>query len=128
MVSTTLPVSLITSYPHSRTVYQCMMAWLIAALCLGCQPACMHLPALLAVWLGAYCGVSACWRRSEEEMAEEKAGYERKFLTPLSAARYGYLDDIIQPSATRARICAELALLRGKKVETPFKKHSNMPL
>jgi acetyl-CoA carboxylase carboxyltransferase component len=35
---------------------------------------------------------------------------------------------VIAPSTTRARICAELALLRDKKIDLPFKKHSNMPL
>lgn len=56
------------------------------------------------------------------------ADYEAKFNTPFQAAKYGFVDDIILPRNTRARVCAELELLRNKDVVLPRRKHSNMPL
>ena len=32
------------------------------------------------------------------------------------------------PHATRRRICRALAMLRGKQVEMPARKHDNLPL
>lgn len=66
--------------------------------------------------------------RPREQMAAEIEAYERKFYTPLSAARHGFLDDIIRPSDTRQRLCAELAVLRSKHATKPAKKHATMPL
>ena len=44
------------------------------------------------------------------------------------AASRGYLDDIIKPRNTRRRICRDLAMLRDKQLENPWKKHYNIPL
>ncbi|KAM9089108.1 propionyl-CoA carboxylase beta chain, mitochondrial isoform 1-T2 [Megaptera novaeangliae] len=40
----------------------------------------------------------------------------------------GFVDDIIQPSSTRARICCDLDVLASKKVQRPWRKHANIPL
>lgn len=40
----------------------------------------------------------------------------------------GFVDDIIQPSSTRARICCDLEVLASKKVHRPWRKHANVPL
>ncbi|MCX7176667.1 MAG: hypothetical protein NT159_22660, partial [Proteobacteria bacterium] len=40
----------------------------------------------------------------------------------------GFIDDVIQPHETRKRICRSLAMLRGKKLENPWRKHGNIPL
>lgn len=40
----------------------------------------------------------------------------------------GFVDDIIQPSSTRARICSDLDVLASKKVQRPWRKHANIPL
>jgi propionyl-CoA carboxylase beta chain len=32
------------------------------------------------------------------------------------------------PHSTRRRICRALAMLKGKKLENPWKKHDNIPL
>uniref|UniRef100_A0A5F8HKJ7 Propionyl-CoA carboxylase beta chain, mitochondrial n=1 Tax=Monodelphis domestica TaxID=13616 RepID=A0A5F8HKJ7_MONDO len=40
----------------------------------------------------------------------------------------GFVDDIIQPSSTRARICQDLDVLASKKQASPWKKHANIPL
>jgi propionyl-CoA carboxylase beta chain len=44
------------------------------------------------------------------------------------AAERGYIDEVIQPHNTRRRVARSLALLRGKKLENPWKKHDNIPL
>lgn len=59
---------------------------------------------------------------------QEVAAYEEKFYTPLSAARHGFLDDVIAPRDTRTRLIRELRLLKHKSVSRPWKKHGNIPL
>ena len=54
--------------------------------------------------------------------------YRETVTSPFVAASRGYVDDIIQPQNTRWRICKALRFLRTKKVETPWKKHDNLPL
>jgi propionyl-CoA carboxylase beta chain len=54
--------------------------------------------------------------------------YENRFANPFVAAERGYIDDVIRPHSTRRRVSKALALLRAKKVETPWKKHDNIPL
>ena len=50
-------------------------------------------------------------------------------MSPLiSAAERGYIDDVIDPSETRRKIVAGLAMLRTKREELPRRKHGNMPL
>ena len=58
--------------------------------------------------------------------AEEE--YKEKFANPYNAARYGYIDDVIEPRNTRFRIIRALQSLATKKVLNPPKKHSNLPL
>ena len=60
--------------------------------------------------------------------AEQEAEYVEKFANPFSAAQRGYIDDILEPRATRRRICQDLDLLATKKQLIPPKKHSNLPL
>jgi acetyl-CoA/propionyl-CoA carboxylase carboxyl transferase subunit len=54
--------------------------------------------------------------------------YRAEFLNPYLAAERGYLDDVIDPAETRARLVAGLRLLRSKREERPPKKHGNIPL
>lgn len=69
---------------------------------------------------------------SEEErvkfIAEKEDEYRRKFATPYVAAKYGYIDDVIEPRNTRFRVIRALQMLSTKKDQNPPKKHSNMPL
>ena len=44
------------------------------------------------------------------------------------AAERGYIDEVIMPSTTRRRVARALAMLRGKQVEMPGRKHDNLPL
>ena len=40
----------------------------------------------------------------------------------------GFVDDIIEPSTTRKKICDDLELLDTKEQKNPWKKHGNIPL
>jgi propionyl-CoA carboxylase beta chain len=63
-----------------------------------------------------------------KKIAARTKEYEERFLSPFAAAERGYIDDVIMPHATRRRICRALAMLRGKKVEMPARKHDNLPV
>jgi acetyl-CoA carboxylase carboxyltransferase component len=60
-------------------------------------------------------------KKKEEE-------YREKFANPYEAARYGYIDDVIEPRNSRFRIIRALQALATKKDTNPPKKHSNIPL
>ena len=54
--------------------------------------------------------------------------YREKFANPFVAASRGFIDDVILPRDTRRRLCRALAMLRGKQLANPPKKHDNIPL
>ncbi len=60
--------------------------------------------------------------------AEKEQQYRDAFANPYNAARYGYIDDIIEPRNTRFRIIRALQQLQTKKLSNPAKKHDNLPL
>ena len=62
------------------------------------------------------------------ERARLVAEYEERFANPYVAAARGYVDEVILPSETRARIAAALDLLANKRQTVPPKKHGNIPL
>ena len=64
----------------------------------------------------------------EAFLAEKMEEYRRAFVNPFLAARRGYIDEVILPRNTRRRLCRALNMLRGKKLENPWKKHDNIPL
>ena len=61
-------------------------------------------------------------------MAEKEKEYSDLFANPYTAAKYGYIDDVIEPRNTRFRIIRALAQLRDKRLSLPEKKHGNIPL
>ncbi len=63
-----------------------------------------------------------------EKRAEKVAEYVENFANPYIAARRGYVDQIIEPSETREKLIRAFALLEGKRVSLPRKKHGNIPL
>jgi propionyl-CoA carboxylase beta subunit len=63
-----------------------------------------------------------------DKIAARTREYEERFLSPFIAAERGYIDDVIMPHATRPRIARALAMLRGKTVELPGRKHDNLPV
>merc|ERR1719225_2379039 len=76
--------------------------------------------------MGSKGAVSIIFRGKGSAAQEEE--YVEKFGNPFPAAVRGYVDDIIEPSSTRRRICQDLDLLSTKKAHVPYKKHANMPL
>jgi len=77
--------------------------------------------------MGAKGAVSILYRH-ESDVAQHEDEYVRKFGNPFPAAVRGFVDDIIEPSTTRRKICQGLELLSSKKQSNPWKKHANMPL
>lgn len=67
-------------------------------------------------------------KESAEQQAQRVKEYEAAFCTPLSAARKGYVDAVIQPSETRLRVCEDLERLSRKELKNPWRKHGNIPL
>ena len=61
-------------------------------------------------------------------IAETEEEYRQKFSNPYNAAKYGYIDDVIEPRNTRFRIIRALQSLATKRLTNPAKKHSNIPL
>jgi propionyl-CoA carboxylase beta chain len=64
----------------------------------------------------------------EAAIAAREAEYIEKFANPYIAAGRGYVDDVIDPRDTRARLIAALELLRTKRERNPPRKHGNLPL
>ncbi|HET6744771.1 MAG TPA: carboxyl transferase domain-containing protein, partial [Candidatus Limnocylindria bacterium] len=56
------------------------------------------------------------------------AEYQERLANPYLAAARGYVDEVILPSETRARVADALSLLEGKRQSLPPKKHGNIPL
>jgi propionyl-CoA carboxylase beta chain len=54
--------------------------------------------------------------------------YEDTLANPYIAAERGYVDAVIEPSATRVQVTRALRLLRTKRATLPPKKHGNIPL
>ena len=59
---------------------------------------------------------------------EKEQEYKDKFANPYEAAKYGYIDDVIEPRNTRFRVIRALRTLATKKETNPPKKHGNIPL
>jgi acetyl-CoA carboxylase carboxyltransferase component len=65
----------------------------------------------------------------QKELSEaKKKEYNDLFCNPYNAAKYGYIDDVIEPRNTRFRIIRALEQLSTKKLSNPAKKHDNLPL
>ena len=64
----------------------------------------------------------------QDFLAEKEQEYSDLFATPYQAAKYGYIDDVIEPRNTRFRICRGLAQLATKRESLPAKKHGCIPM
>jgi acetyl-CoA carboxylase carboxyltransferase component len=85
--------------------------------------------------MGAEQAVNIIYRRNIAEAADAEAArtekiseYEELLYNPYIAANRGYIDAIIQPRETRARLIDSLELLSSKSETLPPKKHGNIPL
>ncbi|MEJ8802967.1 acyl-CoA carboxylase subunit beta [Pontibacter sp. H249] len=62
------------------------------------------------------------------KLAEKVQEYKDKFATPYRAAHRGFIDEVILPSETRAKLIKAFKMLENKAVTLPRKKHGNIPL
>ena len=60
--------------------------------------------------------------------AETSPSTARSSPTPTTAAELGYIDEVIRPRETRAKLGALLERLRNKRQANPPRKHGNIPL
>ncbi len=67
---------------------------------------------------------------SAEITASATGGAVRRWEahSPITAAKRGYLDDVIEPGETRPRLIAALEACASKREGRPPKKHGNIPL
>jgi propionyl-CoA carboxylase beta chain len=85
--------------------------------------------------MGPEGAVNVLYRR-ELQAAEDKdalrarkvAEFREKFANPYVAAERGFVDEVIEPRATRRKIVAGLLMSRTKRERNPAKKHGNIPL
>lgn len=63
-----------------------------------------------------------------EKIAARTREYEARFMSPFVAAERGYIDEVIAPHSTRLHLLRALSLLQKKKLDEPWRKHSNVPL
>jgi propionyl-CoA carboxylase beta chain len=85
--------------------------------------------------MGPEGAVNILYRREMDGAADPAAfreakirEYREKFANPYIAAERGYVDEVIEPRDTRARLTAMLEVLRNKRDSNPPKKHGNIPL
>jgi len=56
------------------------------------------------------------------------AEFREKFANPFIAASRGFVDEVIQPRTTRAKLIAAIANTENKRDRNPPRKHGNIPL
>ena len=64
----------------------------------------------------------------EGARARRVAEFKEKFANPYIAASRGFIDQVIRPRHTRAKLISALSLLDTKRDKNPPKKHGNIPL
>jgi propionyl-CoA carboxylase beta chain len=67
-------------------------------------------------------------READGARAAKVEEYREKFANPWIAAQRGYVDEVIEPAVTRAKIISALRLMENKRDSNPPRKHGNIPL
>jgi propionyl-CoA carboxylase beta chain len=85
--------------------------------------------------MGAEGAVNILYKRDLDAAADvaavraaKIAEYREKFANPYVAAQRGFIDEIIRPQQTRAKLIKGLQTLDTKRDKNPPKKHGNIPL
>jgi propionyl-CoA carboxylase beta chain len=85
--------------------------------------------------MGAEGAVNILYKRELDAAADvaatraaKIAEYREKFANPYIAAQRGFIDEIIRPRQTRAKLINGLQTLDTKRDKNPPKKHGNIPL
>ncbi|TDO21796.1 acyl-CoA carboxylase subunit beta [Pedobacter duraquae] len=64
----------------------------------------------------------------EQKWLEKEKLYADIFANPYRAAERGFVDEVIEPAQTRKKLIKAFQMLENKVVNTPRKKHGNIPL
>jgi propionyl-CoA carboxylase beta chain len=64
----------------------------------------------------------------EAKWKEKEMEYTDKFANPYRAAARGFIDEVITPDVTRKKLINAFKMLQNKVVNTPKRKHGNIPL
>jgi len=64
----------------------------------------------------------------EAKWKEKEMEYTEKFANPYGAAARGFIDEVILPEVTRAKLINAFKMLENKVVLAPKRKHGNIPL
>jgi propionyl-CoA carboxylase beta chain len=85
--------------------------------------------------MGPEGAVNILYRRELEQASDPQAAraarvaeFREKFANPYVAAERGFIDEVIRPRQTRAKLIAALSVLETKRDKNPPKKHGNIPL
>jgi propionyl-CoA carboxylase beta chain len=85
--------------------------------------------------MGAEGAVNILYKRELDAAADVAAAraakiaeYREKFANPYIAAERGFIDEVIRPRQTRAKLIRALSALETKRDKNPPKKHGNIPL
>ncbi|HTI36684.1 MAG TPA: carboxyl transferase domain-containing protein [Vicinamibacterales bacterium] len=85
--------------------------------------------------MGPEAAVNILYKRELDKAADPQgakearvAEFREKFANPYVAAERGFVDEVIHPRHTRARLIAALKALETKRDKNPPKKHGNIPL
>ena len=85
--------------------------------------------------MGAEGAVNILYKRELDAAADVVAAraakiteYREKFANPYIAAQRGFVDEVIRPRETRAKLIMALGALESKREKNPPKKHGNIPL
>ncbi|HEY7058652.1 MAG TPA: acyl-CoA carboxylase subunit beta, partial [Vicinamibacterales bacterium] len=85
--------------------------------------------------MGPEGAVNILYRRELEKAPDPQAArtariaeFREKFANPYVAAERGFIDEVIRPRQTRAKLIRALSLLDTKRDKNPPKKHGNIPL
>lgn len=62
------------------------------------------------------------------KLKEVMDSYAENFAHPYKAAARGFIDEVIEPSHTRAKLIRAFAMTENKAAQLPRKKHGNIPL
>jgi len=62
------------------------------------------------------------------KLKEVVDNYAENFANPYKAAARGFVDEVIEPSQTRAKLIRAFKMTENKAVKLPRKKHGNIPL
>jgi propionyl-CoA carboxylase beta chain len=64
----------------------------------------------------------------EAKLQEKVNEYTETFANPYRAAARGFIDEVIKPEETRAKLIKAFKMLENKVAKLPKKKHGNIPL